>query len=541
MSVWEYKVITSGKGGFATPVLLESFLNQLGKEEWEIIDFRAQPDNPLAFSGLARRPTQRDWTLEDAAATAARAEADKLRAEFAAKFKGLASSAPATEEKPAEAAAETADSDDGLRRLRHTESDQDPEAPEEEGEQDEWDKLSKEDELPTFFESIQPLLRRNQRGAGLSVGVDYAAKKWDLTEDDVLGALKECGFEIPEDEDAKPSYVEYDGDLFWLNVNRRGEYWINTKEKPRRVFRIVQGTKVEGPPPAQGAGEDHPPAPDSDSAGETGEPSENGNRGRREAREHHSDEKSDSRSTESDSSAPLPEGPVLLGRIRPLMRRNRGAPGWSGSMGFLSRALKCRETDLMAAFGALGLSLPATQGEPPVQVELEGQDWWLNKDNRGGIWINGRGKRKGADTQSSPAEHESAAGAEPQGASPSPAESAVPTSSENPFLAVVRPMLKGTKTGAFSEETGRLAEALGKTREDLFADLAAAGLSTPDKPRAKPVFVGNGGELFWLNRNSKDELWLNAKAPKHAGEDVRRRRARQSTASAEPSTPVQPV
>src|ERR1035438_4380499 len=72
MAVWEYKVISSGKGGFATPALLESFLNQLGTDEWEIVEFRGQPDNPLAFSGLARRPTQRDWTLEDAAAAAAR-------------------------------------------------------------------------------------------------------------------------------------------------------------------------------------------------------------------------------------------------------------------------------------------------------------------------------------------------------------------------------------------------------------------------------------------------------------------------------------
>ena len=88
MSVWEYKVITSGKGGFATPALLESFLNQLGRDEWEIVAFRQLPDNALAFTGLARRPTQRDWTLEDAVAAAARTEADKLRAEFEAKFKG---------------------------------------------------------------------------------------------------------------------------------------------------------------------------------------------------------------------------------------------------------------------------------------------------------------------------------------------------------------------------------------------------------------------------------------------------------------------
>ena len=53
MSVWEYKVITSGKGGFATPALLETFLNQLGKEEWEILHFQSQPDNALAWRLLA--------------------------------------------------------------------------------------------------------------------------------------------------------------------------------------------------------------------------------------------------------------------------------------------------------------------------------------------------------------------------------------------------------------------------------------------------------------------------------------------------------
>ena len=50
MAIWEYKVISSGKGGFASPAMLEKFLNDLGKEEWEVIDFRTPPDNPLAFN-----------------------------------------------------------------------------------------------------------------------------------------------------------------------------------------------------------------------------------------------------------------------------------------------------------------------------------------------------------------------------------------------------------------------------------------------------------------------------------------------------------
>src|SRR5512146_335539 len=70
MPIWEYKVITSGSFGFATPQLLEQPLNQLGKEEWEIIHFQTRPDNPLAFSGLARRPVMRDWVVWPATAAA---------------------------------------------------------------------------------------------------------------------------------------------------------------------------------------------------------------------------------------------------------------------------------------------------------------------------------------------------------------------------------------------------------------------------------------------------------------------------------------
>src|SRR5882672_8711256 len=156
MANWEYKVISSGKGGFASPALMEKFINDLGQEQWEIINFHTAPDNQLAFTGLARRPIMRDWTLEDAAATAARAETDKLRAEFEAKFKGMtAGASAATAEEPAESLiAEKAAADDGFRRPKDTERDGDPDAPE-----GEWDKLAAEDELPTFFDALKPHMR----------------------------------------------------------------------------------------------------------------------------------------------------------------------------------------------------------------------------------------------------------------------------------------------------------------------------------------------------------------------------------------------
>src|SRR5512142_866587 len=71
MPNWEYKVISSGSLGFASLALLEQHLNQLGKEEWEVIHFQTRPDNPLAFQGLARRPVMRDWVVEAPAPAAA--------------------------------------------------------------------------------------------------------------------------------------------------------------------------------------------------------------------------------------------------------------------------------------------------------------------------------------------------------------------------------------------------------------------------------------------------------------------------------------
>src|SRR5215207_4379639 len=70
MALWEYKVITSGLHGFASPALLETHLNTLGKDEWEIIHFQTQPNNPLAFNGLARRSTMRDWAPPEIAVVA---------------------------------------------------------------------------------------------------------------------------------------------------------------------------------------------------------------------------------------------------------------------------------------------------------------------------------------------------------------------------------------------------------------------------------------------------------------------------------------
>ncbi|MFI5356271.1 MAG: hypothetical protein ACHQ4G_02935 [Opitutales bacterium] len=516
MALWEYKVISSGKGGFATPALLEKFLNDIGKEQWEIIEFRTAPDNALAFSGLARRPTQRDWTLEDAAAAAAKVEADKMRAEFEAKFRGATPAAAGPAETQTGAALdEKVAPDDGFRQPIDTSRDQDPEADDEPetGSKEDWDKLVQEDELPTFFEAIRPHMRRNQRGPGTSVGVDYLAKKWGFDEADVVNALKECGFDVPDDEDAKPVYLEYDGDLYWVNINRRGELWINTKEKPQPIFRVVSAQRVT---PEEPAPKSETAAPADAAVEPAAAPTEVKN----------------PRPKGQPQSAPLPAGLELLEKIRPKMRRNRHDAGGSGSTSFLTRAFKCSEADLLAAFAGLGLVLPENPGDKPVFIEIGAELWWLNRDQRGGIWINGREKKAGETAQSAseaepqrPAEGATAsttvAAGEPAPAAvsdpaPVPAVSQPAPAGSDAVLAGARLLLKPTRTGGVAAEVTTLAEQTGRSVEDLVAALVAAGLKVPEKPREKPVFVEHAGEIFWFNRNAKDQLWLNAKASKFA-------------------------
>lgn len=501
MPNWEYKVITSGKGGFASPTMMEKFLNDLGKEEWEVIAFHTAPDNPLAFNGLARRSTQRDWTLEDAAAAAAKVEADKVRAEFEAKFKGISSN---PESAPAEEPLNTAD--DGYRSPIDTSRDQDPDAEDEET--DEWDKLASEEELPTFFDAIKPHMRRNQRGAGQSVGVDYLAKKWGFEEADIVGALKECGFVIPDDENATPQYLEYDGDLFWVNINRRGEVWINTKEKPQPKFRVVAGEPVTVEEPEKNNGKN-------DRAKD--EPKQT------------APEKSEAKPTAPAESAAIPEGEALLGLIRPKMRRNRGDAGGSGSASFLSRAFRWKENDLLAAFATLKLELPENGKEKPAPVEIGDELWWLNKDQRGGVWINVKPKGE-SKAEPQPAEGEVKA-SEPEQPTPSATET-------DSLLLKLRPALKATRTGAIAAEIEKLAESLSKNADELVAELVTAGLKVPEKAREKPVFVELNGEIYWLNKNAKGQLWLNAKASKFANDDdgekkPKRTRSRKAAAESE--------
>ncbi len=447
MALWEYKVITSGKGGFATATMLETYLNQLGKDEWEIIDFRTDAVNSLVFNGLARRPTLRDWTLEAAIAAAAKAETDKLRVELMNKqYAGDAAASADAQPGGAAASAAAPGSPDSLRSLRDTDRDGDPEALADEASHgaDDWSNLDTyADDLPTFFDALKPHLRKNQNAPGMSVALNYLAKRWEQPEADLMGAMKECGFDIPETEDAAPVFLEYEGDLFWVNRNNRGLYFLNTREKPRPKFRVVAGKPLGTDDPVHAALAEEHAAELAEKAKRAAELAEReaeaaARRAEREAQRLAAEaarreqqaaaqaareaarEAARAAAAANAANAPagsepavpvegeggftpsaggaevsatdqatLPQGEALLDAIRPQMRRNRNGPGYSGSTTYLAKAFKQTEAAFEAAFAALDL-VPPVAGEKPRLVIIGVYVYWVTKDGRGVTWINGR-------------------------------------------------------------------------------------------------------------------------------------------------------
>lgn len=518
MALWEYKIITSGKGGFASPSLLETYLNQLGKDEWEIIQFHTQPDNPLAFNGMVRRPTQREWTLEAAVAAAAKAEADKLRAELMQKQH--AGQADADSHVASDEPVEKPLNEEGIRKVRDTERDNDPEAlaAEEHGvATGDWDDFDEfDDDLPTFFDAIKPHQRKNQKGPGSAVGVDFLAKRWDQTEDDITGALRECGFVIPETEDEAPVYLEFEGDLYWINRNNRGTLYINTREKPRPVFRVVKGRELaaDDPAAAELAAEHAEEVAERKRRAEEQAAREAEAAARRAEQEAKRKEEAERRAAEQAereakaaelAAQPLPQGPELLTAIAPFMRRNRRGPGNSGSVGFLAKALHHPEEELLAGLAAAGLVVPEQNGGKGEPAEIGDQVYWLNKDGRGGVWINAREKRETRDNGSdNAADHGDAnveSGTDSNGESADttvvqPVESAAPASGDGQAPVTAQPASTADAASASSDAaddgSGEASadDDDGAVEGDDSADEADDATDTPDtadgdKPRAK--------------------------------------------------------
>ncbi len=520
MAIWEYKVISSGKGGFVSAQLLENFLNDFGKDEWEIIDYRPAADNPLAFTGLARRSTQRDWTLEAAAAAQAKAEEERRLAEERAdrlEREAAAERAIEARKRGEPEPEEDEKRDSGLRTFRDTELDNDPDALADEaagGVVEDWDEMDMEDDLPTLFDAIKPHLRRNQRGLGEAAALDYLAKRWDQEPDDVVGALVECGLEVPANDDESSAFFEFEGDLYWLNRNNRGQLFINVREKPRARFKPTKLRKLDDDAPEA---EDLRAERDAEAAERAQKNAE------REAKEAEREAARAARQAAAEAEAnkppePLPEGLALFDLLMPKMRRNRRGPGMSGTVGFMAKALKHSEESLLQALDEVGLRPAEEEGGKPSFVEANGQLFWIKQDGRGGFWINARDADKSksrGDKSSQTDTSDDEAGAEPSQDAPASGNKPKTKAAEpgKNALPALRLLLKSKARGAGAAgEIDTLARAMDKPVVEVLEGLVKAGLVVPDQADEKPVFVELGDEILWLKRNAKDDsLWLNAK------------------------------
>ena len=454
MSSWEYKLISSGPLGFASLPLLEQHLAQLGKDEWEIINFTTKPDHPLVFHGLARRPVARDWFLPAVAQPAyvpppiPADEVDDGKDE-----RSFADELPPA--RPANAPAPTGLGLGNFDDLGGSEAD-----------------------LPTLFEALKPFLRKNPRN-DLSVELDFLAKKFEQDARELLSAFAECGLQVPAPGEEKGAVVDHDGSLYWLERDKKGRVWLNTRDKKFKTTKttpVPAGPKTERMPQA---GESRPQEPDR--AGEN---------------------------VFADTGS-------FLSRIRSMMRRNRRGHGWSGSFQYLTKALKLADAQLLEKLGAHGLRLEG--GDQPVLAHDGDFVFWLNRNQRDEIWINADEKKPGAWSQEQGAEPTSPDVSGPGRAYVDPRAGVTATKSLPPenILTAMRLMMEPKKRGeGVTAPVKTLAEKLEKSPEQVLAALASAGLLAPESPKAKPTFAEHGGEIYWLNVNAKGQVWLNAKAAK---------------------------
>lgn len=448
MAHWDYKVLSGGKMGLGSMSMLEQFLNELGQQQWEVISWQTDPESPLKFAGLARRPILRDLAPNEMPA---------------AQDKAAIAAAKEEEEKEREAWIET------LARERELYASvveaEEPVIDEEDEERD---------LVGDLFDTIRPLMKRNKRGPGASGSVTYLAKRLDQSEEDLIGALEEAGLELEDDAtDSEPHL--HDTEMFWLNSNSRGEIWINSMPKSR--YRPPQPMKKQ-PEPRPGE-------------------SEKG-----------ADQWANQQ--QAKPAGPLPEGEDLLEKIRPMMRRNRGNRGLSGSLPFLSRALRHTEDELSKALEAIGLKLPEDPKAEPVPVEIGNDDYWLNKNEKGQVWINAHPRREDEGTGAG----ETADGSAEAKAALADGELPpvlVDLSSATVFE-LVRPHL--AKVGRSATSTGLISDisaGMGVSQASLLDSLVGAGLEVPVEAGDRPVFAEGESSQFWLSRGDDDALSLDAK------------------------------
>jgi hypothetical protein len=78
------------------------------------------------------------------------------------------------------------------------------------------------------FAAVRLLLKETKTGS-VAAPVDRLAGDLGRSTEELLGALTTSGLRIPEKSREKPVFAEHAGEIFWLNLNGKGELWLNAK------------------------------------------------------------------------------------------------------------------------------------------------------------------------------------------------------------------------------------------------------------------------------------------------------------------------
>lgn len=389
MSLWEYKVISSAQQQLTNLSMLESFLNALGREQWEVVSWQIAPGDPLRFEGLARRPAFRDWFpeaapkakgAEDAEGKSVASEPepeldieehlmalrpllqrqggsgsrslplekladelDETESELRAELEKLGLRIPARADEPSvrvEAGPDAywVNQDRRGRLWLNCEGlDQKPARPEPKAEPARAAVRagSPDERRRELLGQMRPAMKRNRRGPGYSGNLGFLARKLKRDEKDLLAELRILGFAVPQQQGEKTPPVECGGFWFRLNRNQKGEVWMNARERPGEERTPAPEAQPEMPPPARAA-----------------EPLE-------------------AAAVEAEES--LAE---LLGKLEPFLKKSKGGLR-SAPLAELAAESRRTETDLLDRLVRLGLALPANPETKPAAVESGANRYWI--------------------------------------------------------------------------------------------------------------------------------------------------------------------
>jgi hypothetical protein len=81
------------------------------------------------------------------------------------------------------------------------------------------------------------MMEPKKRGEGVTALVKDLAKKLEKTETQLQAILVTAGLERPSSPKAKPTFAEHGGEIYWLNVNAKGQVWLNAKQTAAKKSR----------------------------------------------------------------------------------------------------------------------------------------------------------------------------------------------------------------------------------------------------------------------------------------------------------------